>query len=114
LIANGAEADSIFGTLYGNAGRNIQRDYHTNIANFSLYKNVKFGERASVQWHMTLNNVFNHPNYGNTIPGINPFIENAGNPGAFTGFADPRLVSSGTLSCPAGTRCIFFGLKVIY
>jgi hypothetical protein len=114
LIANGAEADSIFGTPYGNAGRNILRDYHTNIANFSLYKNVRFGERASVQWHMTMNNVFNHPNYGNTIPGINPFIENAGNPGSFTGFAEPSLVSSASLSCPAGTRCIFFGLKVIY
>ncbi len=114
FIANGAEADSIFGTPFGNARRNILRDYHTNLANFSLYKNVRFGERATVQWHMTLNNVFNHPNYGNTIPGINPFIENAGNPGAFTGFAEPSLVSSATLSCPAGTRCIYFGLKVIY
>ena len=114
LIANGFQADSVFGTPFGNAGRNILRDYHTNIGNFSLYKSVKFGERASVQWHMTMNNAFNHPNYGNTIPGINPFIENAGNPGPFTGFADPKLVSSGTLSCPAGTRCIFFGLKVIY
>jgi hypothetical protein len=114
LIANGAEADSIFGTPFGTAGRNILRDYHTNIANFSVYKNFRFSERASVQWHVTMNNVFNHPNYGNTSPGINPYIENAGNPNYQVGFATPQLESDATLSCPAGTRCVFLGVKVLY
>ncbi|HKW16695.1 MAG TPA: carboxypeptidase regulatory-like domain-containing protein [Terriglobales bacterium] len=113
VIANGAEADSIFGTPFG-AGRNILRDYHTNIGDFTLFKNIKFGERASLQWNMTMNNVFNHPNYGNTIPGVNPFIENAGTLAPFTTFGNPKWVSSATLACPAGTRCVFFGLKVIY
>ena len=113
LIANGGEADAIFGTPYG-AGRNILRDYHTNMGNFTLYKSIKFGERATLQWHMTMNNAFNHPNYGNTIPGIGAFIENAGVAAPFTDFASPKWVSSATLACPAGTRCIFFGLKVIY
>ncbi len=114
LIANGAEADTIFGTPFGNAGRNIFRDYHTNMGNFTLIKNFKFWERANLQWHMTMLNVFNHPNYGNAPPGISPFVEDAGTPGAFTTFAEPQVVSSGTLACPAGVRCIFFGLKVSY
>jgi hypothetical protein len=116
VIANGGEAESIFGGPFGSAGRNSFRDYHTDMGNFTLYKTVKFWERASLQWHMTLDNVFNHPNYGNTIPGIWPYLESAGNQAAFSGFADPKLVSSGTLACPNGAavRCIFFGLKVIY
>jgi hypothetical protein len=113
LIANGAEADAVFGTPYG-AGRNILRDYHTNMTNLTLFKSIKFGERATLQWHMTMNNAFNHPNYGNTIPGINPFIENAGTMAPFTTFGNPKWVSTATLACPAGTRCVFFGLKVIY
>jgi carboxypeptidase family protein len=114
LIANGAVSDAIFGTPFGNAGRNMLRDFHTDIGNFSLYKNFRFSERATVQWHMTMNNVFNHPNYGNTSPGINPFIENAGVPGYQTTFATPQVESNATFSCPAGTRCIFFGVKVLY
>ncbi len=114
VIANGGEAESIFNTPFGNAGRNILRDYHTNIGNFTLFKNIKFSERATLQWHMTMDNVFNHPNYGNTIPGISPYIENAGVPGANTTFGDPKVTSTADLACPAGSRCIFFGLKVIY
>jgi Carboxypeptidase regulatory-like domain len=114
FIANTAESDSIYGTPFGTAGRNILRDFHTNLGNFTVYKNFKFSERATVQWKMSMNNVFNHQNFGNTIPGINPFIENAGNPGYEVGFANPQLMPNATLSCPAGVRCIFFGVKVIY
>jgi hypothetical protein len=114
FIANGFESDSIFGTPFGTAGRNILRDYHTNIGNFSVYKTFKFSEHASLQWHMTMNNVFNHPNYGNVSPGIFPYIENAGNPGYQSGFGTPQLMGTASLSCPAGTRCIFFGAKVLF
>jgi Carboxypeptidase regulatory-like domain len=114
FVANGAESDSIYGTPFGTAGRNILRDYHTNIGSFSVYKNFKFSERASVQLHTTMNNVFNHQNFGNVSPGINPFIENAGNTNYELGFATPQLMPNASLSCPAGVRCIFFGVKVIY
>ena len=114
LIANGFQSDSIFGTPFGNAGRNSLRDYHTNLGNFSVYKTFKFSERTSLQWHMTMNNVFNHPNYGNVSPGIFPYVENAGNPGYQSGFGTPQLEGTATLSCPAGTRCIFFGAKVLF
>ena len=99
FIANGAEADSIFGTPFGNAGRNSAREYWTNTGNFSLYKNIKFWERVNLQWHMTMTNVFNHPNYS----GINPFIENAGLNQFFTGFGNPYL-QTGSI------RTLYFGL----
>jgi Carboxypeptidase regulatory-like domain len=115
FIANGAEADSIYGTPFGNVGRNTLRDYWTNTGNFTLFKNIKFKERATVQWRMTMNNVFNHPQYGETEAfGVNPFIENAGIPAQFTEFATPTLTSSASNECPGTTRCIFFGLKIIY
>ena len=110
VIANGAEADSILGTPFGNAARNSFRDFHTNVANFTLFKTFKFGERAALRWNMTMNNVFNHPNYGS----VNPFLENAGVPGAGTTFADSQTTSTAINSCPAGSRCIFFGLKVLF
>jgi hypothetical protein len=114
FIANGGEAESVFGVPFGNVRRNSVRDYHTNLGNFTLFKNFKFWERATVQWHTTLNNVFNHPNYGNTIPGISTFIENAGAAGPGTAFADPKVQSDANLACPGGARCVYFGLKVIY
>jgi hypothetical protein len=114
FIANGGEAETVFGVPFGNARRNSVRDYHTNLGNFTLFKNFKFWERATLQWHMTMNNVFNHSNYGNTIPGITTFIESAGAAGAGAAFADPTVQSDANLSCPAGARCIYFGLKVIY
>jgi hypothetical protein len=103
FIANGAEADSIFGTPFGNAGRNSLREFWTNAGNFTLYKNIRFWERVNLQWHMTMTNVFNHANYS----GINPFIENAGNPSFFSGFANPYLQTG-------STRTIYFGLKVVF
>jgi hypothetical protein len=114
LIANRAEADSIYGTPFGNAARDSLRDFHTNTANFTLFKTFKFNDRAALRFNMTMNNVFNHPNYGNTFPGASPFIENAGVPGAFTTFADNQVTSTAINSCPAGPRRIFFGLKVIF
>lgn len=103
FIANGGEADAIFGTPFGDATRNSLREYWTNSGNFSVFKNVNITERWKVQWHMTMVNVFNHPNFS----GINPFIENAGNPGFTLGFANPYLQNG-------GNRTIYFGLKVLF
>src|SRR6202044_3322676 len=40
FIVNGGEAQAVFGTPYGTAGRNSLRDFHTNSANFSLIKRI--------------------------------------------------------------------------
>lgn len=103
FIVNGGEAQTVFGQPYGNAGRNSLRDYWTNTANFTVYKNFKFWERAMLQWHMSMVNVFNHPNFES----VDPFLDDAGLQDYYTGFADPRLT-------PGGNRSIRFGLRITF
>lgn len=105
FIANGGEAQCVCSSVspFGNAGRNSLRDAKTNSANISLYKSFRFGERATLQWHMSMLNAFNHPNYSS----VDPFIEDAGLASEYTGFANPTLTSG-------GNRTIRFGLKVIF
>jgi hypothetical protein len=64
---------------------------------------------------VTMNNVFNHPQYGATFPGIDPFIEDAGFASPGVGFANPLVESSAAgTECPTGVRCVFFGLKLAF
>jgi hypothetical protein len=102
-IVNGGTADSVFGTPFGNVGRNVARDYITNSGNFTLYKNIKFWERAALQWNMTMTDVFNHPNFS----GVDPFLEDAGLLAEGHGFGVPYLFSG-------GSRQIYFGLKISF
>jgi hypothetical protein len=109
FILNTYEAQVANGTPFGNAGRNSLRDYHTNIANFQVGKTSNWGERVRLYWHMSINNVFNHANYAS----IDPFMEDAGDVGFGTGFANPYVQNS---AGPNGTanRLIKFGMKVIF
>ena len=105
FIVNGGEADTVFGTPFGNAARNSLRDYHTNTASFFIFKNIRFSERVGLQWSMTMLNAFNHPNFGS----VDPFIDDAGLqqiPGNFgTGFGVPQQFDG-------GRRVIKFGLQL--
>jgi hypothetical protein len=101
-IANGGTADGIFGTPFGNVPRNAGVDGISNIGNFTLFKNFKFSERATLQFHMTMTNVFNHVNYSS----VDPFIEDAANPNDQSGFAD---FTNFPTTAP---RQFYFGLKV--
>lgn len=104
-IVNAPEANTVFGTPFGNVERNLARDYQTNSANISLYKNIRFNERASLQFHATLINAFNHPNFSS----VDPFIDDAGFGLFGTAFGNPLL------STPAASsRTVFFGLKVMF
>lgn len=102
-IVNGLEANLVFGSPFGDAGRNTLRNYHINTANFSLFKVTRFGERAAVRWHMTMTNVFNHPNFSS----VDPFIDDAGFTDEGTGFANVRLFDG-------GNRSIRFGLRISF
>lgn len=102
-IANTAIADQLFGTPFGNAGRNILRDYHTNTVNLGLFKTTNISEKTKLQFHADMVNAFNHPNFAS----IDPFIEDAGIATEFTGFANP-LVQAG------GARSIRLGLKLVF
>ena len=108
LIANTATANRVFGTPFGNAGRNILRDYHTNIVNVAIFKNTNISERFHLQFHVDFLNALNHPNYGlaNGV-GIDPFIDDAGLASEFTGFANPYVQDG-------GIRSIRFGFKLSF
>lgn len=106
-IVNAPEANAVFGTPFGNVERNLARDYQTNSANISLYKNIKFNERATLQFHASLLNAFNHPNFGS----VDPFIDDAGVPAT----ADFNVGTFGNpLLTEASSRTVWFGLKVIF
>jgi Carboxypeptidase regulatory-like domain len=108
FIANTAIADQVFGTPFGNAGRNILRDFHTNVLNLAIFKNFNFTEHYRLQFHADFTNAFNHPNFGSVVgEGIDPFVDDAGLAGEGVGFANP-LVQSG------GNRNIRLGLKFIF
>ncbi len=103
FIGNGFFSDAAFGTPFGNVARNVSRDYWTNGGNFSLYKNIKFTERNWLQFHMTMLNVFNHPDFAS----VDPAIEDAGYQEEGVGFGTPNLTGG-------GSRTIYFGLKIVY
>jgi|SRR5579863_461971 len=111
FVVNGPQADLVHNTPYGNAGRNTLRDYQTNIANFALYKTVTATERVKVQFHMEMENVFNHPNFYS----IDPFVDDAGFATEGTGFAIPSLFSGANpFTLSQGQRHIRFGLKILF
>ncbi|MGD0125612.1 MAG: carboxypeptidase-like regulatory domain-containing protein [Terriglobia bacterium] len=103
FLVNGAYADSVYGTPWGNVGRNTLRDARTNMANFNLLKNIKVTERVNVQFHTAFLNVLNHPNYSS----VDSYLDDAGYLDEGTGFGIPSLTSG-------GNRVIKFGLKVLF
>jgi hypothetical protein len=103
FIANTATAAAVFGTPFGNVGRNTLRDYHTNLLNLSLFKITNISEKLKVQFHADFLNALNHPNYAS----IDPFIDDAGLVSEGSGFANPYVQAS-------GSRTIWFGLKILF
>jgi hypothetical protein len=105
FIANTPVANEVFGTPFGNSGRNIGRDFHTNILNLAIFKTVNISEKYRLQFHADFTNAFNHSNYST----IDPFIDDAGLASEFVGFANPYVQNGGTLN--NGTRQIRLGAK---
>jgi hypothetical protein len=110
FIMNGGTAQSIFGTPFGNAARNIVQDARTNIANLAVSKNFKIKERASFEFRATCTNILNHANFQS----VDPFLEDAGNFAAFNGFGNPKVsdtVSTTVAIIPnnVATRRLIFG-----
>ncbi|HWF04908.1 MAG TPA: hypothetical protein VHA06_14560, partial [Candidatus Angelobacter sp.] len=103
VITNAATAQTVFGTPFGNMPRNISQDAVQNIANASIFKNIKLGEHANFEFRTTFLNAFNHPNFAS----VDPIIEDAGLHGAFNGFGDVTTTNS-------TTRRIIFGGKLTF
>src|SRR5439155_23757672 len=107
FIVNAPFANSQFGTPFGNAARNSLRDYHTNTANFTLFKQVALTERVRLMFDISFINVFNHPSFGSLGGvGIDPFVDDAGLASETVGFATPTLFSGS--SSDLGQRQIHF------
>jgi hypothetical protein len=93
FIVNAAEAQTIFGTPFGNTPRNPVQDAITNIASASIIKNIKIKERTSFEFHATFFNVFNHQNFLT----VDPLVTDAGLSGIAglgTGFGDPKITDT--------------------
>ncbi|HYX69886.1 MAG TPA: carboxypeptidase regulatory-like domain-containing protein [Terriglobales bacterium] len=102
-IINGGTAQAIFGTPFGNTGRNSSTDAISNLGNFTVYKRFKINERVNFEFHMDMTNVFNHFNFTS----IDPVLADAGFVRNGTGFGDPSLTS-------ANGRRIWFGGKITF
>jgi hypothetical protein len=111
-IANTPTANTVFNTPFGNVARNSARDAWTNIGNFQFFKTVKVKENFKVQWHMSMLNVFNHPNFSS----VDPFLDDAGLASEGTGFGVPALTSGGLQNGTVGNpgRKISFGIKLLW
>jgi len=111
-IVNGLVADQQFGTPFGNVGRNTIRDAYTNIANLQFFKTIKVKENFKVQWHMSMLNAFNHPNFNS----VDPFLDDAGNSSEGNGFGIPALTSGGLQNGTVGNpgRKISFGIRLFW
>jgi len=111
-IANTPTANSVFGSPFGSVGRNTARDAWSNIANIQFFKTIKVRENFKVQWHMSMLNAFNHPNFFS----VDPFLDDAGLSGEGTGFGVPAFTSGGLQNGTVGTpgRKISFGIKLLW
>jgi outer membrane receptor protein involved in Fe transport len=109
FIVNTPNAARIFGTPFGNVGRNVLRGPKLNQLNASLFKNIKVTERLSLQLRGEAYNVLNHPNpgYGVNAAGYLPdfFVEDAGVPNS--GFANNQDIELARRVIQVGIRVVF-------
>ncbi|HLJ26974.1 MAG TPA: TonB-dependent receptor [Candidatus Angelobacter sp.] len=103
FIMNTGTAQTVFGTPFGNVPRNSLRDAISNIANVSVFKNIKLGERVNFEMHATALNALNHFNFSS----VDSTLEDAGLANFGQGFANPSLTT-------AGGRTFFVGGKITF
>ena len=82
------------------------QDAISNVANVSVLKRFKVSEHSTFEFHADFQNVFNHPNFSS----VDPFLDDAGQFGSFTGFGDPKTTSTNYPGFNGATRRINFGL----
>ncbi|MGE5322334.1 MAG: hypothetical protein ACM3SW_05710, partial [Actinomycetota bacterium] len=105
-ILNATTAQSVFGTPFGTAARNLSQDAISNVANMSVFKRFKVSEHNSFEFRASAQNVFNHPNFTS----VDPFVDDAGQFGSFTGFGDPKTTGSAYPGFNNATRRFNVGL----
>jgi hypothetical protein len=103
FIVNARFAQQVFGTPFGNSPRNALTDAPSNLANATLIKGIKMGERANLELRLTANNVFNHFNFAN----VDPFLDDAGKTSFGSAFSNPATTG-------ANGRTVFVGARITF
>lgn len=103
FIVNARFAQQVFGTPFGNSPRNALVDAPSNIANVTLIKGIKLGEKANFELRLTANNVFNHFNFLN----VDAFLDDAGKTSFGSAFANPATTG-------ANGRTVFVGARITF
>jgi hypothetical protein len=103
FIVNARFAQQVFGTPFGTSPRNALTDAPSNIANMSLIKGIKLGERSNFELRLTANNVFNHFNFAS----VDPFLDDAGKNTFGSQFANPATTGANGRSIFVGGRFTF-------
>jgi hypothetical protein len=104
-----------FGAL-ANVGRNTVSSPGLNIWNMSLFKTMKFTERASVQFRFQTFDTFNHQNYSIGLPSNNGALDQATNTNPLnTGYINvtsPLFLNKFDFN--GGSRTLELGLRFIW
>ena len=91
----------------GNTGRGILTGPGINNWDFSIFKNLRFGERISTQLRMETFNVFNHTQFS----GVNTTVSASG-PGAPVTSA--TINGLGQVNSTRDPRTVQFGIKLYF
>lgn len=118
FIVNNLQAEKVFGTPFSPLGRNTERGQPISTANLAVFKNVKVGERLTLQFQAEAFNVLNHQWLGIPIQTVN----NAANSAAgVTQFGSLKFNNNGgdtfagnIITDGIGRRRLQFGGKVIF
>jgi hypothetical protein len=105
FIVNSATSQSVFGTPFSTLPRNTVQDAISNVANLSVLKRLRISEHNTFEFRADFQNVLNHPNFSS----VDPFLDDAGQFGSFTGFGDPRTTGTAYPGFNGATRRINFG-----
>jgi outer membrane receptor protein involved in Fe transport len=99
FILNGAGAARMFGTPFGNVGRNTFLGDRNENVDLSIFKDFRITERFQLRYRLQMLNAFNHPNFGtpNSIA-----LDNAG-----TTFFNFQENSGGRRTISMGLRLSF-------
>jgi hypothetical protein len=81
--------------VVGNGGRGIIDGPPTKRVDFSLFKNIQFGEKVTLQLRGEAFNVFNHTNFRNLSGTSKIAIQNSATFGPVNAVRDPRTIQLG-------------------
>ena len=112
LVANLPGAAKMFGTPFGNAGRNSLIGPLLNQINMGIFKNTRIKERFTLQLRLEAFNVFNHPNPGYGLDSAPATFNNGAVPDnnlqdAGISFMDPKQVEYNRRIIQLGIRFVF-------